>query len=37
MRKLFFILSKSPAPGRPKAGDAPAGGRLRYAAGGGLS
>jgi hypothetical protein len=35
--KRFFILPKSPAPGRPKAGDAPSGGRLRHAADGGLS
>ena len=37
MKKLFFILPKSPTPGRPKAGDAPAGGRLGYAAAGRLS
>lgn len=36
MKTLAFI-SASPAPGRPKAGEAPAGGRPRYAAGGGLS
>jgi hypothetical protein len=27
----------SPAPGRPKAGETPAGGRVPYSAGGGLS
>ena len=27
----------SPAPGRPKAGETPTGGRLPYSAGGGLS
>ncbi len=28
---------ESPAPGRPKAGETPAGGRMPYPAGGGLS
>ncbi len=35
--KRFCILQKRPAPGRPKAGDAPSGGRLRCAADGGRS